>query len=70
MKKFRLPRKIKKKLSGRIFLYQPEDDGSRTVAFPKDNQVDYTAVKTGIATDFLREIKATYKSVTVKIIKD
>lgn len=47
MKKFRLPRKIKKKLNG-IFLYPAYDDGSSLMASPKKYQEDYDAYKSGI----------------------
>lgn len=62
MKKFRLPRKIKKKLSGKIFLY-PEDEktGSSLMAFPLDSQEDYDAVKKGIAKDIFTKTKAELK---------
>ena len=47
MSKFRLPRKIKKKLSSVFFLY-PEVDGGSLMALPKENQKDYDAYKNGI----------------------
>ena len=53
MKKFRLPRKIKKNLYGNIFLYSPDEKGNRLMASPHRSQEDYNAVKTGIARDIL-----------------
>lgn len=46
MAKFRLPRKIKKRLKGKIFLY-PSDGKGSVMAFPTDNQKDYNAYKRG-----------------------
>jgi len=47
MKKFRLPRKIKKKLKG-LWLYPADEKGNSLMAHPKRNQKDYTALKKGI----------------------
>jgi hypothetical protein len=55
MKKFRLPRKIKKVIKkGRLYLY-PMDTEKRTylVAWPSDNQEDYDAYRAGILEDSL-----------------
>jgi hypothetical protein len=60
MKKFRLPRKIKKKLRSGFFLY-PEVDGGSLMASPKKNQKDYTAYKQGIVRSFFDETKAERK---------
>lgn len=46
MGKFRLPRKLKKKLKGKIFLYPSDGEGS-LMTFPTDNQKDYDAYKRG-----------------------
>ena len=48
MTQFRLPRKIKKKLKGKIFFYPVDKDGNHRVAFPTKNQEDYNAYKQGI----------------------
>ncbi|WP_339661134.1 hypothetical protein [uncultured Polaribacter sp.] len=47
MKKFRLPRKIKKKLYG-LWLYPKDEKGNSLMAHPKTSQEDYTAVKQGL----------------------
>jgi len=52
MKKFRLPRKIKKKLSNKIFLY-PQDSSGWLMAWPLHNQDDYNAYKKGICKDIM-----------------
>ncbi len=53
MKNFRLPRKLKKKLHGNLFLYPADENGNRLMAFPHRNQEDYNAVKTRIALDIM-----------------
>ena len=57
MKKFRLPRKVKKKLTGKLWLYPKDDRNCRRLGFPKYSQEDYDAVKQGICVDALKEIK-------------
>ncbi|SDR74489.1 hypothetical protein SAMN05216503_0712 [Polaribacter sp. KT25b] len=52
MKKFRLPRKIKKKLSG-LWLYPKDEKGNSLMAHPKTSQEDYTAVKQGLVHNIL-----------------
>ena len=47
MKKFRLPRKIKKKLKG-LYLYPADEKGGSLAAWPKRSQEDYDALKKGI----------------------
>lgn len=47
MKKFRLPRKIKKKLNG-LWLYPKDEKGNSLMAHPTRSQEDYTAVKQGL----------------------
>jgi hypothetical protein len=59
MKKFRIPRKIKKEVKkGGIYLY-PMDDNTKTylTAWPTDNQEDYDAYKAGILEDMLGRFK-------------
>ncbi len=48
MKKFRLPRKIKKIISKGFYLYPSRSDGSRVWAQPTNNQKDYDALKSGL----------------------
>lgn len=50
-KKFRIPRKIKKKLKGNMLFYPPMKDGSRIQANPRRSQKDYTAWKQGVLSD-------------------
>lgn len=55
MKKFRLPRKIKKKLKSKIFLYPSDSDGNSLMAFPTKVQEDYTAYKRGELSNLLED---------------
>jgi len=58
MKKFRLPRKIKKKIKRSLYFYpQNEVDKTYMAAFPKYNQEDYEAYKRGELTDPLDWVK-------------
>lgn len=61
--KFRIPRKIKKKLKKDMWLY-PMDVVNKTYLYatPYDNQVDYDAFKCGDLTGMLSEIKKKYKN--------
>ena len=54
MKKFRLPRKLKKKLHKTIWLY-PYDDSIQgyLMATPYSNEKDYKAYKLGIVKDIM-----------------
>jgi hypothetical protein len=66
MEKYRIPRKIKKKFKGNIWLYPADEKGNSLVASPKRSQEDYNAVKNGIAkpmVDFkrIKENRAAYK---------
>ncbi|MDO6737542.1 hypothetical protein [Wenyingzhuangia sp. 2_MG-2023] len=54
--KFRLPRKTKKKLEGKLWLYPADKDGNRLMAFPKRNEEDYIALKKGIVKDSFSRI--------------
>jgi len=58
MKKFRLPRKVKKKIYKHGYFY-PMDPVEKTyqMAFPKENQEDYDAYKKGILTNLFDDIK-------------
>lgn len=60
MTKFRLPRKIKKKIRSSFFLY-PEVDGGSIMASPRKNQEDYNAYKQGVLRNFLDKTKAERK---------
>lgn len=54
VKKFRLPRKVKKiKLSG-IWLYPKDEKRNSQMAFPRKYQKDYTAIKQGVVKNFLQ----------------
>ena len=55
MKKFRLPRKIKKSLKGKFWLYPADSKGNLQMAFPDESQEDYTALKQGIVKDMMQE---------------
>jgi hypothetical protein len=46
-KKFRIPRKIKKKVKKKILLYPSNSRGSSVMAFPYKSQKDYNAYKNG-----------------------
>jgi hypothetical protein len=48
MKKFRLPRKIKKSISNGFYLYPADSTGGRIWARPHKNQEDYDALKSGV----------------------
>ncbi len=48
MKKFRLPRKIKKSLNGGLWLYPADERGNSLMANPKRSQEDYDARKKGV----------------------
>jgi hypothetical protein len=58
MKKFRLPRKTKKKIEKGFYFY-PMDPERRTylVAFPRENQEDYDAWRSGILTNLKDGLK-------------
>jgi hypothetical protein len=60
MKKFRLPRKIKKTVKkGGMYLY-PMDEKEKTflMAWPTENQKDFDAYKSGVVKSFLSELKS------------
>lgn len=66
IKKFRLPRKIKKKISHKIFLYPKDSREGMLMACPLFNQEDYDAVRKGIAKDILNKTKAQIKEDSIK----
>lgn len=47
MKRFRLPRKIKKSLKGNLWLYPADEKGNSLMSFPTRSQEDYTALMQG-----------------------
>jgi hypothetical protein len=53
MSKFRLPRRLKKNISGNIWLYPADEEGNKEMALPSSSQKDYDAVRTGIARSIL-----------------
>jgi hypothetical protein len=62
MAKFRLPRKIKKKLQKDMWFY-PKDEVTQTyeMIFPFESQKNYDAFKKGEVSSLLQEIKKGYK---------
>lgn len=63
MSKFRIPRKIKKKLSNDILFYpKNEVDQTYEVAFPAESQKDYDAWKRGELTSIIKELKLLAKN--------
>jgi hypothetical protein len=65
MKKFRLPRKVKKKIKRGFYLY-PIKNGGRRMGHPTENQKDYDAYKKGILVDVLYKTKAQRKADSIK----
>ena len=57
MKKFRLPRKIKKKLKSKWLFYPSKEDGSSQMAFPCRHQEHYDAYKKGILSEMFSYTK-------------
>ena len=58
IRKFRVPRKLKKKLKKEVWFY-PMDEKDRTyqIAFPSEDILDFIAWKTGNLFNLLDEIK-------------
>jgi hypothetical protein len=52
MKHFRLPRKTKKFLKGKLWLYPADKEGNSLMAQPASSQEDYTAFKQGVVSQF------------------
>jgi len=71
MQNFRLPRKIKKSLKKTMWLYPPDEKGSRLMASPSRSQEDYTAVRKRIARQFPepKNVKARRKEIHEKLDK-
>jgi len=55
MQVFRLPRKIKKKLKGTIWLYPADEKGNSLMAWPTRTQKDYDAVRQGVVRDLMAD---------------
>jgi len=70
MNKFRLPRKIKKKLNSTMWLYPRDDEGNSLMASPTHLQEDYIALKNGIVKEFPRSSKAESKAFNEKLDKE
>ncbi len=72
MQKFRLPRKIKKKLKGKLWLYPADEKGHSLMAWPRELQADYTAIKQGLVRNLMdgRNTKAKRKEERKKLDKE
>ncbi|MFV0565724.1 MAG: hypothetical protein ACK5NB_07820 [Flavobacteriaceae bacterium] len=57
--KFRLPRKVKKRLKGGLWLYPQDEKGNSIAAFPYKYKEDYNAYKQGVIKRFLDRHKET-----------
>jgi len=56
MKKFKLPRKLKKKLKKTVWFYPKENNGY-LLARPNCDEEDFKAWKSGILIDFMKLLK-------------
>jgi len=65
-KKFRIPRKLKKKIKTGLYLYPPDMNGNSVMGFPKKNQSDYTAYKQGILKDRFKRTKSQIKQHSIE----
>jgi hypothetical protein len=65
MKKFRIPRKIKKHLNG-FFLYPSDEKGNSLMGNPTKYQENYTDYKKGILKDRFKKTKAQEKEDSIK----
>jgi hypothetical protein len=72
MKRFRLPRKIKKSLKGNLWLYPADEKGNSLMAFPSKSQEDYTALKKGVIRNLIdpKNTKARRKEFREKLDKE
>lgn len=72
LKKFRLPRKIKKTLKGQIWLYPADENGNSQMAFPSRSQKDYTALKKGILKNLIdqKNARTRRKELSTKLNKE
>jgi len=64
--KFRVPRKIRKKIGKKIYLYPPDKDGNSLMAKPLENQRDYTAFLQGILRTPFHFTKAEQKQMSIE----
>jgi hypothetical protein len=72
MKRFRLPRKVKKSLKGHLWLYPADDKGNSLMAFPTRSQEDFTALKKGIVRNLIdpKNAKARRKAFRERLDKE
>jgi len=66
IKKFRIPRKTKKKLTGKWLMFPKMDDGSSQMAFPCEQQEHYDAYKKGILTEWFSYSKEEEKQRSIE----
>lgn len=57
MTKFKLPRKLKKKLKKGFYFYPKSERNTYLVAWPYKDKEDYNAFKKGILTNMLDDLK-------------
>jgi len=55
MKKFKIPRKLKKRLKKGSWLYQPDENGNSMMASPHRYQEDFIAYKKGVLRNLIDE---------------
>lgn len=69
MKKFRLPRKVKKSFKGKLLLYPADEKGNSLMAQPRRLQKDYDAWKQGILCDLFesKRVKEGGKKMSEKL---
>jgi hypothetical protein len=72
MKRFRLPRKVKKSLKGNLWLYPADDKGNSLMASPTRSQEDFTALKKGIVRNLIdpKNAKARRKAFRERLDKE
>lgn len=70
MKKFRLPRKIKKALKKNIWIYPHDEDNCYLMAWPTRSEEDYHAIKKGIVGKISDSTKASRKKRIEKLDKE
>ena len=70
MKKFKLPRKLKKRLKKRIWLYPANEKGNSLMAWPYKYEKDYLAFKQGELRKIGRRNKAELKEYRKKMNKE
>ena len=69
---FRLPRKVKKKLKGNLWLYPADEKGNSLMASPTRSQKDFTSVKEGVVRNLMdpKNAKAKRKAFREKMNKE